>query len=137
MGNERAEELARLGTEMDQNNTFITHKIVAKIMNQKWRIQNEKTQAIYQNRRSPKIEIEMLLPKRVRTKFAQLWSFYGVELRYFRKKIELDENATYPNGCRVDENITHVLCECVSPSDARQRFWKGPVTPATMTSHPY
>ena len=53
-GNERADELARLGTEMDQNNTFITHKIFeAKIMNQKWRIQNEGTsnqQAKHENR---------------------------------------------------------------------------------------
>jgi len=74
-GNERADELARLGTEMEQDNTFITHKIVkAKIMNQKWRIQNEKAQAIYQNRRSPKTEIEKTWPKRVRTKFAQLRS---------------------------------------------------------------
>ena len=136
-GNERADELARLGTEMEQDNTFITHKIVkAKIMNQKWRIQNEKAQAIYQNRRSPKTEIEKTWPKRVRTKFAQLRSGHAVELRYYRQKIELDESATCPNGCGVDETIIHVLCDCVSTADARRRFWEGAISPAMMTSHP-
>ena len=58
-----------------------------------------------------------------------------MELRYYRRKIELDESASCPNGCGVDETITHVLCECVSTMDARRRFWNGAVSPAMMTSH--
>ena len=59
-----------------------------------------------------------------------------MELRYYRQKIELDESVTCPNKCGVDENITHVLCDCISTADARQRFWEGVVSPAMMTSHP-
>ena len=136
-GNERADELARLGTEMNQSDTIITHKIVrAKIMNQKWIVENEKAQAIYQNRRGPKFEVEKMWPKRVRSKFAQMRSGHSMELRYYRNKIELDDSASCPNGCGVDETITHVLCECVSTSDARRRFWSDTVTPSMMTSHP-
>ena len=122
---------------MDQDNTFITHKIVkAKIMNYKWRIQNEKAQAIFQNSQIPKIEMEETWPKRVRTKFAQLRSGHAMEFRYYWKKVEPDGSATCPNACGVDETITHVLCECVLTSDARRRFWKGAVTPAMITNHP-
>ena len=40
-GNEKADEVARLGAEIDQNNNFIvTRKIVkAKMINQKWGLQ--------------------------------------------------------------------------------------------------
>ena len=50
-GNERADELARKGAEMSQENIFVTHKIVkAKIKNKKWTIRNEKEASIYQSR---------------------------------------------------------------------------------------
>ena len=106
VGNEKADELARLGTEMDQDNTFITHKIVkAKIMNQKWRIQNEKAQAIYQNRQS-------LKPKSNRHGQRE----FEPNMRSCRAVMpwNSDETRVQPaKGCGIDETITHVLCECV------------------------
>ena len=40
--------------ELDQNETFVTHKIVkAKIKSRKWTVKNEKAVEIYQSRRGP------------------------------------------------------------------------------------
>lgn len=80
-GNERADELARKGTELDQNETFVTHKIVkAKIKSRKWTVKNEKAVEIYQSRRGPRFDIEKQWPKKVRSKFAQLRSGHAIKL---------------------------------------------------------
>ena len=136
-GNERADELARKGTELDQNETFVTHKIVkAKIKSRKWTVKNEKAVEIYQSRRGPRFDIEKQWPKKVRSKFAQLRSGHAMELRYYRHKIGVDFSALCPSDCGVPEKITHVLCECASAEEARMRHWEGDVTPSMLTSHP-
>ena len=136
-GNERADELARKGAEMSQENIFVTHKIVkAKIKNKKWTIRNEKAASIYQSRRGPRFDIEGKWPRGVRSSFAQLRSGHSMELRYYRHKIGIDFSDLCPSGCGVAETITHVLCDCVSTEEARRRNWHEAVTPSMLTTHP-
>ena len=112
-GNERADALAGTGAKMNQKDTIVTHKIVkAKILNRKWTITNPKAWKIIQNRRGPKSEVEKRWPKSVRRKYSQLRSRHAMELRYYRNKIEIDDDAKCMSGCGVDETIEHVLCEC-------------------------
>ena len=136
-GNEVADELARQGTEMSQEEVVVTHKIIkAKIRNRRWEVTHERAKALYQQKRSPNYEVERKWPKGVRTLFARLRTDHDTELRWYRKLIEEDEENQCDEGCDVTEDVEHVLCECVSTLEARRRHWGGTVTISMMVSHP-
>ena len=59
-----------------------------------------------------------------------------MELRYYRNKIEIDDDAKCLSGCGLDETIEHVLCECVATMEARRRFSSDPLKPLMLTTHP-
>ena len=136
-GNERADDLAKIGTMMEQKEVIVTHKIVkAKILNRKWSITNTKAQDTFLDKRKPDIDIEKQWPPAVRRTFSQLRSGHSMELRYYRKKINLVDSAICDHCPGKEETIEHVLCDCNSTSKARQDVWPEKVTLSMMVSHP-
>ena len=58
-GNEKADELANQGSEMNQEGVPVTHAIVkAKIKASTWPINHQRAKQAYQNSREPKVRIE-------------------------------------------------------------------------------
>jgi ribonuclease HI len=136
-GNERADELARMGTEMNQDATIVTHKIVkAKIKNRQWQVIHQRAKETYQERHSPKFDIEKKWQKDVRTLYARLRTGHTSELRQYQDFIDAADDGLCEHGCGVDETIKHVLCDCVATMEARARHCEEPVTVAMMTSRP-
>ena len=135
-GNEKADELARKGTEMNQGEVVVTHKIIkAKIRCRKWEIKHDRARAIYQERRSPVYEVEKQWPKEVRRLYARLRTDHDTGLRWYREFIGVEETNECIEGCGVTEDVEHILCECVSTLEARTRTWEGTVTIDMMVSH--
>ena len=66
----------------------------------------------------------------------ELRSGHGMEFRNYWNKIELDADAKCMSGCKVDETIEYVLCECVAIMDARRRLSNEPVTPLMLATNP-
>lgn len=110
-GNERADELARRGTEMNQDHTIVTHKIIkAKIKNRRWQVNHQRAKETYQQRYSPKFDVEKKWPRNIRTLYARLRTGHEVELRKYRHFIETEEDNLCEHGCGEEESIEHVLC---------------------------
>jgi ribonuclease HI len=136
-GNERADELARRGTEMNQDSTIVTHKIIkAKIKNRQWQVTHQRAKETYQERHSPKFDVEKTWPKDIRTLYARLRTGHTTELRQFQDFIDAEEDGLCEHGCGVDETIKHVLCDCVATMEARARNCEEPVTISMMISRP-
>ena len=136
-GNERADELANTGTDMSQEFTPVTHKIVkAKIKNRKWVVQHARAAKTYESRRSPKVEIEKKWPRNVRSLYARLRSGHAAELKKFRFFIEKEEDAMCEEGCGEEESIEHVLCRCNATLAARVKLCESEVTIQMMTTDP-
>ena len=136
-GNEKADELARVGTEMSQEGVVVTHKIIkAKIRNKKWEVTHDRAKALYKERRSPKYDVEKHWPHGVRRLFARLRTDHDTELRWYQEMIGEEEENECEEGCGVTEDIEHILCECVSTLEARTRYWEGTMTINMMVSHP-
>jgi len=136
-GNERADELARQGTEMCQEDVIVTHKIIrAKIRNRRWDVTHERAKALYGQRRAPKYAIEKIWPKGVRRLFARMRTDHDPELRWYREFVGAEESNWCEEGCDVVEDVEHMLCECPSTMEARRRYWEGAVTLDMMVTHP-
>ena len=135
-GNERADELAKQGTMLDQSETPVIHKIVkAKIKNRTWKVEHERAAATYGDRRSPKLEVEKLWPVEVRSLYCRLRSDHAVELKRYRYEfLHLEEDPYCEMGCGEVEDIAHVLCRCDATLAARVRFWPGEVTTRMLTT---
>ena len=85
--NEKADELAKRGSELNQSDTPVIHKIVkAKIKNRKWVIEHERAASMFGERRSPRVDIEREWPRSVQTLFSRLRSDHAVELKHYRWK---------------------------------------------------
>lgn len=136
-GNEKADELASIGTTMDQEGIPVSHKIIkAKIKRQGWSITHERARKIYKHRRSPINDVEKKWPRRVRTLFARLRSGHAMQLKAYRHFIELEDDALCEEGCGKEETLEHMLCECVATEAARQRLWDGQVEICMMIDQP-
>ena len=125
-GNERADELAKEGAKMNQNEVPITHNIVkAKINLKKWTVEHERAKMMFKDRRTPRWDIEVLWPRRVCTLYSRLRSQHAMELRWYTHfKIQKDESP-FCEECDAIETIQHVLCECPALLEVRVRQWEG------------
>ena len=137
-GNEKADELAKLGTEMDQSSTPVSHKIVkAKIKNRKWTITHDRAIATYGDRRSPRLDIEKQWPVEVRTLYCRLRSDHAVELKRYRCDfLHTEDDALCEMECGEVEDIEHVLCRCICTLAARIRLYPGEVNIRMLTTDP-
>ena len=135
-GNEKADDLAKTGSNMGQEGVPVSEKIVkAKIKNQKWEIEHQQAKDTYGDRRNPKAEVEKKWPRKIRALFSRLCTGHAMELKHYRHFIGQEED---PNceTCGVPEDIEHVLCHCAATEEARVRNWYGKVTTRMMTEEP-
>ena len=137
-GNERADELAKQGTTMDQSSTPVLHKIVkAKIENRSWEVTHPRAKDVYGERRAPKLEVEKQWPRSVRTMFSRLRTDQDKELKRYRCEfLQLEDDSLCDEGCDESETIEHVLCRCVATSEARARYAEGEVNMKMMVTEP-
>ena len=120
-GNERADELAKEGTKLNQDNTPVTHQIVkAKIKARKWRNTHKRAIDTYGNRRKPKFEIERKWPKAVRTLFSRLRTGHANELKAYQLRLNTVEDGRCEECNEEEETIEHVLCKC--PAEEARRY---------------
>ena len=121
-GNEKADELAKQGTLMDQRDTPVMHGIVkAKINAAKWIVEHERAIQTYGERRKPRLDIEEGWPRRVRTLYVRLRTQHSMELRWFTfHKLGLVDDPLCQE-CGAEETIEHVLCKCPALLEERTR----------------
>ena len=88
-GNDKADELADLGTKSNQTDVPVTSKIIkAKIKGRRWKVKHERAIQINKNRRQPRMEVEAKWPKSVRSLYARLCTGHSKELNYYKWRIE-------------------------------------------------
>ena len=127
-GNDQADDLAKQGFTMPQENTpvSVTHKSVkAKIMGRKWQIKHARAKETYGNRLGPKIEVEKTWPRKVRTLYSRLRTVHDMELAYYRYKINKEDDP-FCKMCEDEhESIKHVLCNFPDLEMERRRLFEG------------
>ena len=136
-GNERADELAKAGGEMDQSQTPVTHQIVkAKIKAQKWPIIHERASSTYGGQRKPDFKTEREWPKHVRSLYSRLRTGHAMELKSYRFRLGQEEDAVCDECGDEEETIEHIICNCPAEEARRQRLKDGGVFQMTMmTTH--
>ena len=135
-GNEKADQLANLGTKMSQLRVPVSEKIMkARIRRTKWKISHERVSRIYKNRRKPKIELERKWPRRVRTLYSRLRTGHSKELAQYRYLIEKEEAPECACG-EEEETTEHVLCRCPLLQPTREKLQLGVITPDRMVTDP-
>ena len=136
-GNDKADELALAGSKMQQDNVPVSFEIAkARILRRKWTPQHSRANATYQERRSPKSEVEKTWPRQVRTLFARLRTGHSKELRQYRYMIEKDDEPTCQECDDDEETIEHILCHCPALERMRRLIFEEPPTMAQMTKQP-
>jgi ribonuclease HI len=136
-GNNKADELAKRGTESNQDGIPVTHAIVkAKIKGRKWQVTHDRVQMIYKDKREPNVEVERLWPRKVRTLFSRLRTGHAKELAYYRYLIESEDDPRCTECGEEDETIEHVLCRCVALEEERRRQKDGEMTIDQMVTDP-
>ena len=127
-GNDKADELAKKGTEKNQEDIPVTHAIMkAKIKAQSWPLTHTRAEQTYQDLRKPNYKIEKEWPKRVRSLFSRLRTGHAVELKAYRHRIEKEEDGICELCEEEDETIEHVLCRCSAESRKRHTTFEGGV----------
>ena len=138
-GNDKADDLANLGTEMDQSGTPVIHKIVkARIKKRKWEIEHPRAKEIYGKRRGPRRDVEKTWPRNVRTLYQRLRTGHAQELKRYRCEfLQLEDDGWCPEeGCEEEESIEHVLCRCSVTAAARVKEWSGEVKEEMLVEEP-
>lgn len=136
-GNERADALAKEGSELNQENTLVTHKIVkSKIKARKWKVSHKRAMDTYGSRHKPDFKTERQWPKAVRTLFSRLRTGHALELNSYQHRLDPTKNAKCVECQQEDETIEHVLCNC--PAEARRQQLKpdGNFTTGDLVSKP-
>ena len=134
------DELAKSGSQLDQNNVPVSQKIrLAKVKNAKWNLPNPihpRASAIYREYRTPKMNIEKKWPRKVRSLYARLRTGHAKELADYQHRML--EKIDSPNcvECNTTEDTEHVLCHCVITEEARVRNWSGNVTLDMLRDEP-
>lgn len=136
-GNERADELAKRGSTLDQSEVSVGRAIIkAKIRSTKWDITHPRAREIYQDKRSPRVEIESKWPRDVRIAFARLRTEHSKDLAYYRYKIETEDDPMCPECGEEEETLAHVLCRCAALEATRRQHLEEEVTVDMMVSKP-
>ena len=122
-GNERADALAKEGSELNQENTLVTHKIVkSKIKARKWNVSHKRAMDTYGSRRKPDFKTERQWPKTVRTLFSRLRTGHALELNSYQHRLDPTKNAKCVECQQEDKTIEHVLCNCPAEEARRQQL---------------
>ena len=112
-GNEKADELAKQGSELEQSEIPVTHAIVkAKIKSRKWTIEHQRAKDTYGDRRKPDFKTERKWPQHVRRLYSRLRTGHTPELKSYRHRIGTEESPLCDKCGEEDETIQHVLCSC-------------------------
>lgn len=138
-GNDHADELAKRGSNLPQDNTPVTHKSMkAKIIGRKWCITHPRAMETYGTKRGPKVDVESAWPRKTRTLYMRLRTGHAKELAYYRYLIEKEDDpcCTETECDDAEETIEHVLCKCPALSEERRRLFEGDVDVSHLRSHP-
>ena len=138
VGNERVDELAKSGCELDQSMIPVTHQIVkAKIKGRKWEIEHPRAKITYGEARKPNFKIEREWPKKARTLYSRLRTGHAKELKQYRHRIEQEDDALC-EMCQMEEETTeHILCRCEKEEAARFQIHPGgQFTLNMLVTHP-
>ena len=138
LGNERADELAKEGTLLDQEKIPVVPSIVkAKIRARPWEIHHPPAKRMYGDRRKPRFDIEKNWPRSVRTLFSRLRSGHSMKLADYRFVIDKEEDdACQKCDMQKPETLEHVLCECTDLDEERERHFNGKVSVKQMITDP-
>jgi len=137
LGNDRADDLAKQGSKMRQDDTPVTFEIAkARINRRKWQPTHTRAMDTYQERRQPRADIEKIWPRRVRTLFARLRSGHAKELRQYMYLIDQEDSPTCQACEEDDETIEHVLCHCPALGSKRRAIFPEQPTVAQLTKDP-
>ena len=125
-GNERADELAKIGSEeMSQDNTPVTHAIMkAKIKAKRWPIKHQRAKDIFKTAQKPRFKIEGKWPKHVRSLYSRLRTDHAMELKTYRLRLGQEEDAVCEKCGLEDETIKHILCNCPAIDTKRRELWQ-------------
>ena len=123
-GNERADQLAKDGSKLPQDNTPVTFNIMkAKIKARKWKIEHPRARHMYGRRRGPKREVEKSWPRKQRSMYSRLRTDHCKQLQNFQaNKIFKAASALCPKCAEEDEDIRHVVCSCPILEAKRQEM---------------
>ena len=137
-GNDRADELAKAGSELPQDGIPVTHQIIkAKIKSQRWPLSHPRAISTYGGVRKPDFKTEREWPKVVRSQFSRLRTGHAKELKSYRHRLGLEEDALCEECREEDETIEHVLCNCPADDARRNRIQRGGhFTLMTMVTNP-
>ena len=125
-GNDKADELAKAGSELPQDDIPVTHQIMkAKIKSRGWPITHPRAAETFGNKRKPDWKVEKKWPKAVRSLFSRLRTGHAKELKSYRHFIGLEDDATCEDCLSEDETIEHVLCKCPAEELTRIRLKRG------------
>ena len=125
-GNDKADELAKTGSELPQDDIPVTHQIMkAKIKSRGWPITHPRAAETFGNKRKPDWKVEKKWPKAVRSLFSRLRTGHAKELKSYRHFIGLEDDATCEDCLSEDETIEHVLCKCPAEELTRIRLKRG------------
>ena len=135
-GNDRADDLAKKGSSMNQTGIPVTHDIMkARIKRRPWKVTHDRAKATYKNRTKPKVEIESRWTRRVRTLYARLRTGHAKELRSYQYKIGISEDPECSCGSKR-ETIQHLICDCPELEEERRKHFDGKVTQNHLVTHP-
>jgi len=137
-GNDEADELAKQGSDMPQDNVGVSHKSVkAKILARKWEIKHPRAKEMYGERRGPKMEVEKAWPRSVRSLYGRLRTEHSMDLAYYRYKLDKEEDP-YCTACGEEyETTRHLLCSCPALSAERHQQFEGEsVQPSDLVQKP-
>ena len=122
-GNDKADALAKEGSELNQDNTLVTHQIVkSKIKARKWAVSHKRAMDTYGSRRKPDFKTERQWPKTVRTLFSRLRTGHALELRSYQHRLDPSKDPRCAE-CQQDvETIEHILCNCPAETARRHQL---------------
>ena len=136
-GNEKADDLAKTGSEANQSNIPVSMKIrKAKIKGAKWTPSHPRAVNIYKERRAPKLEVEKKWNRKARSLYARIRSGHANELQDYRTRVLGKDESPNCIECNVNEDTEHVLCHCSITEEARARNWSGKVELGMLVTHP-
>jgi ribonuclease HI len=127
-GNEEADDLAKHGSDMAQDNVPVSHKSVkARIKARKWDLEHPRARELYGARRSVRLDVEKAWPRKVRALYGRLRTEHAMELGYYQYKMDkVPEKEAYCRDCGDEyETTRHILCSCPALAVERQRQFEG------------
>ena len=133
-GNEIVDKLAEEGAKLQQEGIPVTHATAKRrIKRVKWKVQHARAKETFGDRLKPKVEVEKLWARDVRSLFASLRTGHSPKLKQYKYLIEAEDDP-YCECQEAEETIKHVLCDCPRLARARALGTTEQLTVNHMTS---